>query len=92
MRQPPTNRDLVRIRSAISLAALQPSQVQSDRDRRNLNKAINDFMSAMTARPDDWASYANIGNFYMERGDFPAAIGYFRDGIEIGTAADWPDG
>ncbi len=69
---------LVRIRSAMSLAALPLNQLQSDRDRRNLNKAVNDFMTAMTARPDDWASYANVGNFYMERGDFPAAIGYFE--------------
>jgi tetratricopeptide (TPR) repeat protein len=74
---------LVRIRSAISLAALQPSQVQSDRDRQNLNKAINDFMSSMSARPDDWASYANIGNFYMERGDFPTAVGYFQTASKL---------
>jgi tetratricopeptide (TPR) repeat protein len=68
---------LVRIRSAIALAALQPKDVQNDRDRKNLYKAVGDFMAAMNARADDWASYANVGNFYMDRGDYPAAIGYF---------------
>jgi tetratricopeptide (TPR) repeat protein len=69
---------LVRIRSAIALAALQPKDLQNGGDRRNLNRAVSDFMAAMTARPDDWASYANVGNFYMDRGDFPAAIAYFE--------------
>ena len=68
----------MRIRSAIALAALQPKDVQNDRDRKNLNKAVDDFMAAMNARGDDWASYANVGNFYMDRGDFPAAIAYFE--------------
>jgi tetratricopeptide (TPR) repeat protein len=69
---------LVRIRAAMSLAPLPPDQLQSDSDRRNLNQAIDDFLAAMKARPDDWASYANVGNFYMERRDFPAAIKYFE--------------
>jgi tetratricopeptide (TPR) repeat protein len=74
---------LVRIRCAISLAALPPDQLQNDRDRKNLNKAVNDFMTAMKARPDDWASYGNIGNFYMERRDFSAAIGYFETASKL---------
>ena len=74
---------LVRIRSAISLAALQPKDVQNDRDRRNLNRAVDDFMTAMTARGDDWASYANVGNFYMDRGDYAAAIGYFETAARL---------
>jgi tetratricopeptide (TPR) repeat protein len=74
---------LVRIRSAISLAALQPKDLQNDRDRRNLNRAVDDFMAAMTARGDDWASYANVGNFYMDRGDYPAAIGYFETAARL---------
>jgi tetratricopeptide (TPR) repeat protein len=74
---------LVRIRSAISLAALQPKDVQNDRDRRNLNRAVDDFMAAMTARGDDWASYANVGNFYMDRGDYAAAIGYFETAARL---------
>ena len=46
----------------------------------------------MQARPDDWASHANLGNFYMEGRDFPAAAVMLRDGDEVGAAADRPDG
>jgi len=74
---------LVRIRAIMSLAALPPERVQSDRDRRNLNRAVDDFMAAMTARGDDWASYANVGNFYMDRGDFAAAAGYFETAARL---------
>jgi tetratricopeptide (TPR) repeat protein len=65
---------LVRIRAAASLAAVAPEAVPSDRDRRSLAKAIEEFQAAMTARPDDWSSYANLGNFHMERRDFQKAV------------------
>ena len=32
----------------------------------------------MQARPDDWAGYANLGTFYMERRDFPKAAQCFE--------------
>ena len=32
-----------------------------------------EFQEAMAARPDDWASYANLGGFEMDRGDYEAA-------------------
>ncbi|MGD0384035.1 MAG: tetratricopeptide repeat protein [Thermoguttaceae bacterium] len=74
---------LVRIRSVMSLAALPPDRVQNDRDRRNLDRAVDDFMAAMTARGDDWASYANVGNFYLDRRDFAAAAGYFETAARL---------
>jgi tetratricopeptide (TPR) repeat protein len=64
---------LVRIRTAMSLAALSPQAVQNEPARANLEKANRDFTLAMRARPDDWASHANMGNFYMESRDFAAA-------------------
>ncbi|MGO8747778.1 MAG: tetratricopeptide repeat protein [Thermoguttaceae bacterium] len=69
---------LVRIRTAMSLAALPPQSLPSERDRANLEKANRDFTTAMQARPDDWASHANLGNFYMDRRDFPAAASCFE--------------
>ena len=69
---------LVRIRSAASLAPVTPEQLPEAKDRATVQKAVEEFMAAMHARPDDWASYANLGNFYMQRQDFPQAIGYFE--------------
>lgn len=74
---------LVRIRTAMSLAALPPQSVADDRDRANLEKANLDFTTAMAARPDDWASHANLGNFYMEGQDFPAAIKCFETATKL---------
>jgi Flp pilus assembly protein TadD len=69
---------LVRIRAAMALAALNPASLSSQHDRANLQKAIADFMTAMHARPDDWSSHANLGNFYMESRDFTAAAACFE--------------
>jgi tetratricopeptide (TPR) repeat protein len=69
---------LVRIRCASALAALRPESLQNARDRANLERATGEFMAAMKARPDDWASHASLGNYYMESGNFPAAAACFE--------------
>jgi tetratricopeptide (TPR) repeat protein len=74
---------LVRIRSAMSLAALPPESVTHERDRANLEKANREFTTAMRARPDDWASHANLGNFYMESRNFPAAAACFETATQL---------
>jgi Tfp pilus assembly protein PilF len=74
---------LVRIRTAMSLAALPPRSVKDRRARTNLEEANSDFIRAMQARPDDWASHANLGNFYMEGRDFPAAVACFETATKL---------
>jgi tetratricopeptide (TPR) repeat protein len=74
---------LVRIRTAMALAALPPQSLASERARASLEKANRDFTTAMQARPDDWASYANLGNFYMEGRDFPAAVACFETATKL---------
>ena len=74
---------LVRIRAAMSLAALPPQSLTNARDRVSLEKANHDFTTAMQARPDDWASHANLGNFYMEGRNFPAAASCFETATKL---------
>ena len=74
---------LVRIRSAMALATVVPEMLTDESDRRNLEKATGEFQLAMSARPDDWASYANLGNFWMDRRDFPAAVRCFETAIKL---------
>ncbi len=74
---------LVRIRTAMSLAALSPRLVNDPRDRDNLEKANREFATAMEARPDDWASHANLGNFYLERQDFAAAAACYETAMKL---------
>ncbi len=81
---------LVRIRTAMSLAAIAPQTLATDRDRASLQRANLDFTTAMEARPDDWASHANLGNFYMERRDFPAAAACFETAAKLEPRAIGP--
>ena len=69
---------VVRIRAAMALAALDSHWTEKESDREKIAKATREFMAAMKARPDDWSSYANLGNFYMERRDFTAAARNFE--------------
>jgi len=74
---------LVRIRSAMALAAVAPDTLAEERDRQSLGKAIAEFKTAMQARPDDWASYANLGNFYMEGRQFHEAVKCFETSYQL---------
>ncbi len=74
---------LVRIRAAEALAALPLSQIPSAGDRSSLDAAVAEFQNAMKARPDDWASHANLGNFAMERGQFSEAVVEFETATRL---------
>ena len=74
---------LVRIRTAMALAALSPQSLANEHDRECLDRANDDFITAMQARPDDWASHANLGNFYMEGRDFAAAVSCFETATKL---------
>jgi tetratricopeptide (TPR) repeat protein len=69
---------LVRIRAALALASVPSKQVTDDQQRKSLARATQEFFAAMKARPDDWSSYANVGNFCMEREDYAAAVQQFE--------------
>jgi Flp pilus assembly protein TadD len=65
---------IVRIRAAMALAAIPPEKIEDLARRKALERAVEEFKTAMKARGDDWASYANLGDFYLERGDFADAV------------------
>jgi tetratricopeptide (TPR) repeat protein len=69
---------LVRIRSATALAALSARGGLNDSQRVRLDRATEEFRTAMKARPDDWASHANLGNLALERQDFNEAVKCFE--------------
>jgi Flp pilus assembly protein TadD len=64
---------LVRIRGVAALAALEEQELRRQSDRQAFQRAAAEFTKAMTARPDDWASHANLGNFYLERKQYQLA-------------------
>ena len=60
-------------RGACALAPLPPEQSPT-RGSRVTCRAVDEFKTAMKARPDDWAGYANLGTFHMQSRDFAAAV------------------
>jgi tetratricopeptide (TPR) repeat protein len=68
---------LVRVRSAASLASVPPGGLKDDAYRKDLIGATNEFKEAMNARPDDYTSHYNLGNFYMDRREYKQAISSF---------------
>jgi tetratricopeptide (TPR) repeat protein len=69
---------LVRVRAAAVMAAAGQTTLHEPALDRILHGANRDFMSAMAARPDDWASYLNLGNFAMGRGEYGKAAEMFE--------------
>ena len=74
---------LVRIRAASALASVPPEQLDDVKARNSLRRATEEFSKAMAARPDDWASYSNLGSYYMESGDFEAAVQAFETALKL---------
>ena len=74
---------LVRIRAAAALAPVPPEAIDNADERKSLRRAAADFKKAMTARPDDWASHANLGGYYLQSGDFAAAVEAFETALKL---------
>ncbi len=74
---------LVRIRAAAALAAVHSEQIDNADARKSLRRAAAEFKKAMQARPDDWASYANLGGYYMDGRDYDAAVEAFETALKL---------
>jgi tetratricopeptide (TPR) repeat protein len=74
---------LVRIRAAMALAPVPAAQIEDSQDRESLERAVEEFKTAMKARPDDWAGYGNLGTFYMDQRDFQKAVECFETATRL---------
>ncbi|MBC8421046.1 MAG: tetratricopeptide repeat protein [Desulfobacterales bacterium] len=77
---------LVRVRAAASLASyprLLARILEKDQDLKNLHNATQEFLTSLLSRPDQWTSYYNLGNYYMERGDISAALAAYRTSLTL---------
>jgi len=73
---------VVRIQAAQSLAAF-PRTAFDKTTLAALTKAEAELLGMLTARPDDWASHYNLGNFRMARGDFSGAMDSYKTSIKL---------
>jgi tetratricopeptide (TPR) repeat protein len=73
---------LVRVRAAAALAGVDSSTV-APADRAALQAATVELERSLLARPDDFASHYNLGNFQLGRGEAAAAAEDYRKAIAL---------
>ena len=61
-----TNDDyrLVRVRAAAALAQFATMKPQG-KTKDRINKATDEYLAALMARPDNWDAHYNLGNYYL---------------------------
>jgi len=73
---------LVRIR-AVSMLAMLSSQELLPEYRPRFEKALNEFTTMLSDRPDDPGSYYNLGNLFLERRDFQKALAMYEQCLRL---------
>jgi len=73
---------LVRIRAASSLAAV-PVEYIPEQHRKDFESALSELKSSLMARPDDFGSHYNLGNYYMNLREYKRAAAAFETAIKL---------
>ena len=73
---------VVRIQAAQSLAAYPRNRLDRE-SRKNLEAAEKELMVMFSARPDDWASHYNLGNYRLARGDRGGAMAAYKESMAL---------
>jgi len=78
---------LVRVRAASALAAI-PVETQGfaslpSEYRAAVERATTELLEGLGARPDDYASQYNLGNFYLQRGDQEKALASYQNAVKL---------
>ena len=73
---------IVRIRAAEALSPIPQDRVPEEA-REHLKTAQAEFLLALNARPDDWTSHYNLGNFYASRNEIEKAIASYETALRL---------
>jgi tetratricopeptide (TPR) repeat protein len=73
---------LVRVRAAASLAHYPGARFQGA-DQERVQKATEGYLSSLTARPDQWSSQYNLGNYYLSQGDAKQALASYNAALRL---------
>jgi tetratricopeptide (TPR) repeat protein len=73
---------LVRIRAASSLAVV-PVEYIPEQKRKVFQSALNELKTSLMARPDDFGSHYNLGNYYMSLREYKKAAASFETAIKL---------
>jgi tetratricopeptide (TPR) repeat protein len=73
---------LVRVRAAASLAGYRDLAVDDAR-KKTVQAASEEHLASILSRPDQWASHYNLGNYYLDRGDFKQAVSSYDTALKL---------
>ncbi|MHB8202604.1 MAG: tetratricopeptide repeat protein [Desulfomonilaceae bacterium] len=73
---------LVRIRAAAALAGYKNLPL-NDTDKKRVETANNEYLASILSRPDQWDSHYNLGNYYLDRGDFKQAVDSYETALKM---------
>jgi tetratricopeptide (TPR) repeat protein len=77
---------LVRIRAADALSVYRDTITEmhlEEKDKRNMAKAKEEFLSFLLSRPDQWMSHYNMGNYQLESGNPQAALSSYEKVLNL---------
>jgi len=73
---------LVRTRAAAGLAGFPAAQLSDDLKTR-VEKANREYLDFIMARPDQWTSHYNMGNYQLSRGELKEAVASYKTALTI---------
>jgi tetratricopeptide (TPR) repeat protein len=80
---------LVRVRAAAGIAAF-PRMSAPPAYQKQLKKANDEYVASITARPDQWASHYNMGNYQLNRGEAKKAVASYQTALKLDPQAILP--
>jgi tetratricopeptide (TPR) repeat protein len=73
---------LVRVRAAAGIAAF-PRMTAPDAYQAQLKKANQEYLASITARPDQWTSHYNMGNYQFGQGETRNAAASYQAALKL---------
>jgi tetratricopeptide (TPR) repeat protein len=80
---------LVRVRAAAGIAAY-PLMITPPAYQAQLKKAELEYLSSITARPDQWTSHYNMGNYQLGHGETKKAVASYQAALKLDPQAIMP--
>lgn len=77
---------LVRVRAAAAMASAPAATTPPNRQEQ-VTKATEEYLASITARPDQWTSHYNMGNYRLDRGENREAIASYEAALKLDPRA-----
>jgi len=77
---------LVRVRAAAGIAAF-PRMTTPPAYQTQLRKAELEYLASITARPDQWTSHYNLGNYQLGQGEPKKALASYQTALKLDPQA-----